>query len=463
MTDPKHHPLPRPVPGVYRRVLWHALWPWMNRLNGTEIHLRQRELERSQWLDRGALEAIQLEKLQRLLARAHERVPHYRRSLDEAGLRPSQLSSLEDLRRLPTVTKAMLKSRPRRLPRPRRALPGAGVGHDQRLHGAAHALSYRSHAQESMHWALKYRMWGMAGYQLGDPYVHVYGMARPGWKKRLQDRLLRNKAVFVFGEADQASQLDGVLEVLSRKRVRFLAGCSTTLKILAEHLKATDRSFRGDLSALLTTGSVLTGEDRSSMERAFGAAVWDHYGLGGEGAHVAAECEEKHGYHVNVENLVLEPADPEAARRGEPSEILVTVLDNLAWPLIRYASGDHAVFTERTCPCGRGLPLLERIDGRISEVLSLPNGSRVNVHYFSVVMGKHAGVLQYQVEQVAEDRLRFTVVWESPDRSAETETQIREELAKVSAGTVDVEFESVAEIPLPASGKHRYVIPLRAA
>jgi phenylacetate-CoA ligase len=188
--------------------------------------------------------------------------------------------------------------------------------------------------------------------------------------------------------------------------------------------------------------------------------MWDHYGLGGEGAHIAAECERKFGYHINVENLIVEPAEPETIDTGQPTEVLVTVLDNYAWPLIRYVTGDYAVFSTRTCPCGRGVPMLERIDGRVSEVLRLPNGVKLNTHYFSVILSEAHDIAQYQVEQTARDTVLLRTVWRGRERAESITRWIVSELNKVSAGTVRVLFEDVASIPPLRSGKHRFIIAL---
>jgi phenylacetate-CoA ligase len=447
---------------LYARVFRATLWPLLDRANGTQIQRRLAFLEASQWWDRERLEALQRRKLRRLLEHAAARVPFWRRTFAERGLTPADLREPADLRRLPCVGKPALKADPRdflaegeRLETLIAGTTSGSTGQPTRFH--------RSRQQESWHWALKYRMWGMAGYRLGVPYANLYNMRRASWRKRLQDRLLRNRAFYVFGAGDQSAELDRVLAALRDPRLAYLAGCTTTLKLLAEHLARRGGARPPGLRALLTTGSLLSARDRELLERGLGAPVWDHYGLGGEGAHVAAECEHKRGYHVNVENLIVEPADPASVDTGEASEVIVTVLDNLAWPLIRYATGDFAVFTRRACECGRGLPLLERIDGRVSELLRLPNGAALNVHYFSVVLGKHDGVLQYQVEQVRPDRLRIAVVWGPDAPVAASQAAIARELSAVSHGSVEVEFASLAEIPLLPNGKQRYVIPLAQA
>jgi phenylacetate-CoA ligase len=444
---------------LYAAVLRTALWPLMNTATGRSIHRKMRFLEESQWWPLERLQEYQLAKLQRLMHHVYDRVPFYGREMRRRGLRPDDFTSLDALRQMPVVTKAMLQENPH-------DFLAAGFRFEDLITGSTSGSTgqptrfYRTREQDSWHWALKYRMWGMAGYRLGQPYVNIYNMTRDLAAKRLQDLLLRNHAFYIFAEADQAALLDRVVAALARPEVRFLAGCTSTIRILADHYAARGLAPPPQLQAILCTGSLLLPSERRFIESQLGAPMWDHYGLGGEGIHVAAECEQKHGYHINVENLVIEPQDRQAVTSGEAVGALVTALDNFAWPLIRYETGDAVVFTHRPCPCGRGLPLLSRIDGRIVDTLALSSGVRLNEHYFSVLFGDLADVAQYQVEQVREDTLTIRLVWCSTPSTA-VKQHVAANLRKASRCPLTISFLDVEYIPLSRSGKHRNLVAQR--
>jgi phenylacetate-CoA ligase len=446
---------------AYATAFRSTLWPLMNRATGRTVHQVIPFLERSQWWSRDELHAYQLAKLQRLIRHVYDAVPFYAREMRSRDLHPDDFQSLDTLDRMPVITKAQLKAAPE-------DFLARGASLDRLVAGTTSGSTgqptkfYRSRAQDSWHWALKYRMWGMAGYRLGLPYANLYNMKRAGLRKRVQDFVLRNHDFYVFGTELQQELLRRVLDRLRRPNIHFLAGCTSTLRILADlHAAEGDAAPLG-LRAVLSTGSLLTPAERRHIESALGAPLWDHYGLGGEGAHVAAECEMKRGYHINVENMIIAPAEPECVDTDEPARIHVTVLDDFDWPLIRYDSGDAAVFASRTCPCGRGLPLLERIDGRVSETLTLPSGNRVNVHYFSVLFGRQPEVNQYQVEQRSPHDLVVRIVWKSTP-PADGKSQLAAALQKTGGADLRVTFEDVDHIPLGRSGKHRYVIALPAS
>ncbi len=469
MTDAPHVPCPvaapasRPAPlpwtdRLYAAVLRTAIWPLMNVATRRSIHRKVRFLDRSQWWPRERLEAYQLAKLQHLMRHVYDRVPFYGREMRQRGLHPDDFTSLDVLRHMPVVTKAMLQENPS-------DFLATGCRFEDLLTGSTSGSTgqptrfYRSREQDSWHWALKYRMWGMAGYRLGQPYVNIYNMTRNLVAKRVQDALLRNHAFYIFAEADQAALLDRIVAALAQPEVRFLAGCTSTIRILADHYAARGLAPPPQLQAILCTGSLLVPPERQLIQSRLGAPLWDHYGLGGEGVHVAAECEQKHGYHVNVENLVIEPQDPQAAARGEAVGALATALDNFAWPLVRYETGDAVVFTHRPCPCGRNLPLLERVDGRVSEIIALPCGARLNAHYFAD-LAYHGTIRQYQAEQVSPGRIVLRIVWNTGRPQLEVKDAIGARFARLVQGTATLELEDHDAIAPAPGGKHRYVIAL---
>jgi aspartate 1-decarboxylase len=115
----------------------------------------------------------------------------------------------------------------------------------------------------------------------------------------------------------------------------------------------------------VTSGETLSLEQRETIERFFGCAVFDRYG-GVEFNNVAQECREHNGLHIFSDLVYAEvlSTENEPVKPGEVGELVITDLRNHYMPFIRYRTGDLAVQSDRKCPCGRGLPLLERIEGR---------------------------------------------------------------------------------------------------
>jgi phenylacetate-CoA ligase len=188
--------------------------------------------------------------------------------------------------------------------------------------------------------------------------------------------------------------------------------------------------------------------------------VVDYYGAGGEGFHLASQCEERGEYHVHVENSVVEILrDGRPARPGEMGEVVVTQLDNRAMPLVRYATQDTAVpSAETACRCGRGLPLLASVQGRVPDIVFAPDGSALVVHFFTILFEHLEGIRQFQVVQRAADRIQVRMVPEDGLERRTVEARVRDAVSRATAGSLTVDFDYVGDIPLAPSGKRRFVI-----
>ena len=128
------------------------------------------------------------------------------------------------------------------------------------------------------------------------------------------------------------------------------------------------------VKAIFTSSEPLYDVHRKVIETRFKAKIFDLYGQA-ERVAAATECTEHKGLHVNPEYGVLEIIkDNRDARDGEDGEIVGTGLNNYSMPLIRYRTGDVARFSPKPCPCGRKMPVLQFVDGRIADRIITPEG-----------------------------------------------------------------------------------------
>jgi len=169
--------------------------------------------------------------------------------------------------------------------------------------------------------------------------------------------------------------LDHYLEALRRYRPVYLYGYASSCESLARHVlerEAKDVRFR----AVLTSSETLFARQRALIERAFGCRVHDSYGSA-EMVALATECEHSR-LHVSPEVGVVEVLrDGRPVGEGDVGELVCTGLLNSAMPLIRYRTGDAAVRSSSPCPCGRPLPILERIEGRVDDLLWTRDGRAI--------------------------------------------------------------------------------------
>jgi phenylacetate-CoA ligase len=140
--------------------------------------------------------------------------------------------------------------------------------------------------------------------------------------------------------------------------------------------------------------------------------------------------------------------------------VVVTDLDNLAFPFIRYRNGDRAVAADQLCSCGRQHQVLSRILGRIGDVIVGPSGNRVHPEFFTHLLNEtgiahRARLRKYQVVQEAPRRLLWKLAAD-PLMEHDREWLVRE--VRRYLGEVDVLIETVEDIPVGRSGKFQYVI-----
>jgi phenylacetate-CoA ligase len=167
---------------------------------------------------------------------------------------------------------------------------------------------------------------------------------------------------------------------------------------------------------------------------------------------IAFQCEEGR-YHVQAENLLLEilDADGEPLPPGQIGRVVITTLHNLAMPLIRYELGDYAALGG-ACPCGRSLPVLDRIVGRRRNMIRLPDGTE---HWPSFPESRWAGIApirQLQAIQRTLETVALKVVASRPLTPDEI-VRLQQAFADMLCFPHRIVVDQVAEIPRQANNK----------
>lgn len=200
------------------------------------------------------------------------------------------------------------------------------------------------------------------------------------------------------------------------------------------------------IEAIHTSSEVLTRGARERIQAALGGRVYDVYGST-EMKEVAWEC--GHGcYHANFESTFIERPAGEA--RGQ---LVLTSLVNRAMPLIRFATGDQAVFGDEACPCGRQSPCLSGIDGRVGDVITLPSGRRLSPYVLTTAIEADSSVLQFRIVQTAPSSIRIEIVRKSGTAPEKPADELCAELARLATEPLEFTAHDVEGFERPANGK----------
>jgi phenylacetate-coenzyme A ligase PaaK-like adenylate-forming protein len=263
---------------------------------------------------------------------------------------------------------------------------------------------------------------------------------------------------------DAASPLSDIVARLNDLQPDVLVGYASMVRTLADEQLA--GRLRINPQAVNSSSEVLTEEGRAMATRAWGVPPFNVYAATETGG-IAAECAHHHGMHL-FEDLVIPEVVDDTYRPVPPGQtgtrLLVTVLFSRTVPLIRYEMTDRIRLSTSTCPCGMPFRLIESIEGRTDDVLTLPamGGGTVRVHpvVFHHVLDL-ADAAGWQVRQ-RDDYLAILVASPGPGFDAgAVERAVRDGLGKAGAA-VPVRVETVDTIPAGAAGKRPLVVARRA-
>jgi phenylacetate-CoA ligase len=430
---------------------------WERREDRDAARLR-RELERRQFDPTTVVRARQLVALRRIVAHAAATAPYYRQLFEHRGFRPDDLHSLDDLRRLPLLTKSDIRANGKALlsddfrvrPLFRKTTSGStGVPLEVRLDDRG--LSWkRACTLRSDEWS-GWRRGGPVAKVWGNPEYRRHGVK--GWlRNRLYDRAIHLDTLNMTPET-----IRSFVTAFNRSRPELLFGHAHSVYLLAEFVD-TNRLAVHRPAGIITTAMVLHDWERQRIEAVFGTPVTNRYGCE-EVSLIACECEHHRGLHVNADGVFIEvirngqPAPP-----GTPGSIVVTDLVNFAMPLIRYLIGDVGAWAERPCPCGRGSALIESIEGREADYVVTADGRLISgislTENFAVLV---PGIAQIQIVQETPRRFLFRIV-RSPEWCDSSERRMAALVAERFGPDAGYKCDFVDAIPQEPSGKYRFCI-----
>ncbi|HXH82419.1 MAG TPA: phenylacetate--CoA ligase family protein [Candidatus Tectomicrobia bacterium] len=428
------------------------VYPLHERLKGKRTLAWLARVERSQWLDPAALRELQLSRLREHLAFARDHVPYYRRLFAEHGIRPERIASLDDFRRVPYLTRDVLRARfadlraAARLRGVQRLATGGSSGAPVSVLVDAERMAIGD--------AFRLRAHRWFGVEPGDREVVLWGapfeLNRQDRLRALRDRLLNSRLLSAFQMTPAA--LDRYGEAIARDRPRKMYGYASALYLLARHLRVAGWTPPRELAAVFTTAEPLLDVQRRTIAEVFGCRVATEYGSRDAGL-TANECPEG-GLHVPVEGIVVELADVGADGVGE---IVVTNLYSPAMPIIRYRTGDLGRLEPQPCRCGRTLPRLASVEGRSTDFLVTPDGRVMHALAVIYVLRETPGVGEFQVEQESVTRVTVRIVPDGAFTRADR-ARLLERLGRVLGDEVGVEIDEVALIPPGPGGKFRHVV-----
>lgn len=407
-----------------------------------------------QWKDPKEIHQYQLEKLNVLLNYAYNNTPYYQKKLspDICNLLSLNLiSTLPFLRKSDLIQHATTLASKQKM-RISTKTTGGSTGQAVTLLKNADAL-----ARER---AVTWRSYRWANIEIGDPQARFWGV--PLQKNRrllyaIADIVANRIRLSAFNMNEEA--LLNYHKALHRFSPTYLYGYVSMIHEFSRFLKQKNLRLPSSVQSIITTSEVLTDSVRHDIESNTDLRVFNEYGCGEVGS-IAHECE--HGnMHLMSDNLIIEIVDQDN-KPSDNGEIIVTDLFNYAMPLIRYKLGDFASTSSKHCPCGRNLPIIEKIHGRAYDIIVTPHGNRVHpeslMYVFEEFKENTGGIDQFQVIQTKIDELVINIV-ASPDlyKPQICEDILIKRINQTLNDTFKYHFNYVKNISREKSGKLRII------
>lgn len=446
---------------LYNNFAKYILLPLYYYKSDNQTLKRLATLEKSQYLSAEAIRAKQFADLKRLLVHCYCNVPFYRERFDQVGFNPMKLSNFSDLVRIPYLTKDDLQKNLPRLVAKNFTKENLFLDSSGGSTGKPTNF-YKDKRRYFDGVADQYRHDRWCGWDIGDKVVKLWGAQRdfeiqPSFLNQIAEKYVFRIYCFNAFDIKESRVLEDIAKIKLIKPSMVMAYTNVAYlfaKIIKDYnLDLSELRLKG----LICSAETLTEQKRTAIESAFCCKVLNRYGSREVGM-IASECLEQNGLHINTDGVYLEIEKGGRATAGdEPGEIIVTDLWNYGMPFVRYQMGDVASKSSKKCDCGRNTPLINDIQGRVSDFFVDAKGGLVHGEYFTHLFYGLEGVEQFQFVQEAKDLISLRIL---PGKNF-TPSILDSVILKTKqciGSDVEVDIKICTESFVEESGKFRFTV-----
>ena len=307
-----------------------------------------------------------IQRLQKALQHFYNNAPAIKELFDRVGVKPSDINSISDLARIPVTTKDQMKEMQQQNPPfgGFLAIPPEQIARIYMSPGPLYEPAARTAAGGARGWLAE------AGFQPGDIVMNSFSYHLVPAGLGVDDGIVAMGATVMpagIGNTDLQVQ------IMKDLKVTGYFGTPSFLWTLIKRAEEHGYDFRRDFSLKVAVlgAEMVPPSMKKTFKEDYGIEPVENYGTAELGI-VGLECSANQGLHV-VGNKVVEFVDPTTGEQvgpGEPGEVVVTTFEE-AYALVRFGTGDLAIYTDEPCPCGRTSPRITRIVGRVGDSLKV--------------------------------------------------------------------------------------------
>ncbi len=429
------------------------------KLNRNLTFFYYKKLKKIEYVDLEENLKYQETKLKEILLYSWKNVPYYTKILKKARIIENSKVNLKNFNKIPILTKEIIRKERDKLlsndikniryaPNTSGGSTGEPVKFIQDKEAASEDLAI---------------VWIQNSFVFDYPCKHLklWGSERDIFKKwdvigRTKDWLQSIKILnsFSMGEED----MNKYIKEINKYKPELIEAYVQSIYELAKFIKKNKMEVFSP-KGIITSAGTLYPEMRELIEEVFKTKVFNRYGSR-EAPTLACSCKKNNELHENIFTRYIEILDKnlKPCKPGQVGDVYVTTLNNYSMPLIRYKIGDMAVPSKlKKCPCGRGMPLIEKVVGRTVNLFKTKKGELIDGLYFNTTIWKRKWAHSYQIIQEDYNLVLYKIkINEKPEESELKE--VENLVKKVMGDGCKVKFEFVKEIKPTKSGKYLYTI-----
>lgn len=425
----------------------------MDFLSGKDVWKYYQLYLKTQWYSEEEMKRFQIGKLKKLLEHCYNNVPYYRDIIENNKIDYKNFKSLEILNEFPILTKEIIQENYNDFyPKNFDLIRGHKISQTGGTTGNI-LIKRNDSATRSSIWGSYQRYEDWMGLSKSNKSLILMGghVKKTSFKSNIihsLSNILDNSVnVDIYNTSD--GTLEKIIELLENNKFSHIRSYPQFLFSVAKKLEMRGLNYKID--AISTTAEPVMQVHRDLFRKVFNTEVFDQFGCGEIGG-VAYECEKHEGLHIAEERVIVEV--------NKRNELIITDLDNLSMPFIRYWNADQAIISEKKCSCGRQSKLIKEIMGRTCDYVLGLNGEFLHWAYFWHLIfdsnvAKNRNLKKFQIIQKAKDEILFRLV--SSEFSDEERKFITNDVIS-RLGNIKVNFTYESEIENTKTGKYRPII-----
>jgi len=238
-----------------------------------------------------------------------------------------------------------------------------------------------------------------------------------------------------------------------------IVGYPSALHFLALEIEKNNLQLTHLPKGVISAGETLHLHQREIIEKVFKTQVYNRYGSR-EFGHIANECLAHEGLHYNADDLIIEIVDEKGmvCKSGQIGRLIITDLNNYAFPLIRYDIGDlGSMSSSENCCCGCTFPKLSAIEGRTFDIIYGINGNKVSGTFWTLSFrNKIQGVDAFQIRQFLNYDILINIKTNKQFNELENK-KIRQLISENLGEKINITINDVTEFEYTKTGKFNWI------